>query len=404
MFGYRLPPALLREVTLHAEQAYPASVCGFILGPEEADHLTRVQPLPTEACFPPKNSEDQRVLREAKAAGLLPRVIYHSHCDASASLSPEDHAMLVQSQGAELPNYEQLIVSVRDGKLDDMAGYRYDAGRDAFFELRDVPDTADLILPELRVRAVFPEGRLIPPVGGSLCVCRIAANERAKFQSMAEGRQLCLRESEQRQDFDRLARGYYSPLPGYLREAELRSMRARGRLPEGTPWRYPVVLEVLKRDAQDLEASQVVELVDPDGLGLGLLAITERRKAEDGKIALAGPVYAYPSLVGQDALQVRATLLQKQAKRVLAVPPRLEPVAARADLSEFDVVLAAGELTGALDLLGSVAGATGWIQAAMAQNLGATHICLPGDASLRRAIRDSLEIEPWPSYERQNWG
>lgn len=396
-FGYEAAPAVLAEVVTHAERAYPNVACGLVLGPSDARRLSRVRPIPhlsagKEHSFVTSTLHN-KLTQEATEAGLSPRVLYHSHCDGGAGLSPLDRAQAAGGGGG-WPGLMQLVVSVRRGRFEEMAGYAYDAERDGFSEQRFVREGVS----PLGARSIPDDGRLIPPVGGALRICQLADNELPLVHQLTAGRRVLLRHAQQVQDLDRLARGFYSPVTGFQRELDLRSLRAVGRLPHGPAWRHPVVLEVSAADAAEAQRDAIIELCHPAGHGLAAMAINERRELPGGQVALAGPVFAYPVADGQDAAQIRAALLKRGARRVLAVPPHLAPMAARADLSEFDLVVGTGPLTGALGVFGRLGGGHGWIQAAMAQNLGATHICLPEDASLRRVVRDTLQIQPWPPF------
>ncbi len=92
-------------------------------------------------------------------------------------------------------------------------------------------------------------------------------------------------------DLELLLSGALPPLRGFMSPAEVDSVTAEGRLPDGTPWPVPVTLEVpasaIKPDAVRLL------LQDPEGTPLAVLEITDRLPAIPDLIRLAGPVTAY---------------------------------------------------------------------------------------------------------------
>jgi sulfate adenylyltransferase len=96
-------------------------------------------------------------------------------------------------------------------------------------------------------------------------------------------------------DLELLLTGVFAPLRGYLTPAEVMSVSAHGRLPDGTPWPVPVTLDVpagsIKPDADRLL------LQDPEGTPLAALDITDRLPLDsstdvrpgDGRTEAAGP-------------------------------------------------------------------------------------------------------------------
>jgi sulfate adenylyltransferase len=96
-------------------------------------------------------------------------------------------------------------------------------------------------------------------------------------------------------DLELLLSGAFAPLTGFLGEADLASVRERGRLADGTPWPIPVTLEV-SGSALPHQVSRVA-LADPEGTPLAVLRVAERRKVPASgsgadMVRLAGPVTA----------------------------------------------------------------------------------------------------------------
>lgn len=409
VFDLEITDPIVEAIIAHAERDYPNEACGVVLG--TAQKLVRVTPLANEQdkyhqhdpkafprtakhAFRMNELERMRVLDAASEEGLDERIIYHSHCDVGAYFSPEDRAMAVQD-GIELsPGVVHLVVSVRDGAKADLAAYRYDKERRTFEEHRLGPPSVGL--PDLSRRAMEGKeaARPLPPVGGALTARRIDREEAQRLLPLAEGRRVTIRDEEALQDLRCFAGGHLSPLDGFMRRAEVRSVLELGRLPAGTPWRTPVVLSVTKKSLSfALSSGAIVELVDTAGETLALMAVGDVAESK-GRVELGGPVF----VVGRsedDAAESRARILRAGAKRILAVPPRRADVASNLDLSAFDLVMSAGPVEGADAIPLTTTSRSPWLMAAMAQNQGATHVWIE-EAGARRIIADSLAIQAWP--------
>ncbi|PZS34805.1 MAG: adenylyl-sulfate kinase [Pseudonocardiales bacterium] len=92
----------------------------------------------------------------------------------------------------------------------------------------------------------------------------------------------------ERADLELLLSGAFSPLQGFLDRADTESVRATGRLADGTEWPVPVVLQV----PDELAGAPALTLTDPEGAPLARLAITEAWPAGRGRQFVAGPVAA----------------------------------------------------------------------------------------------------------------
>ncbi|MEQ9497093.1 MAG: Mov34/MPN/PAD-1 family protein [Deltaproteobacteria bacterium] len=406
VFGLELTDPIVEALKAHAVRDYPVEACGVVLG--NGPKLTRVVPMENvqdkyhardpEAfprtgrdAFRMNDLERMRVLDEASEAGLDERIIYHSHCDAGAYFSPEDRAMAVQ-EGIELtPGVVYVVVSVREGVYADLAAYQYDAETKRFVERR--LGEAKTQLPDLSLRTMEGKeaARPLRPVSGALAPRRIDAAEAERLDALAESRTIEIEERQVREDLRCFAGGLYSPLAGFMRRAEVRSVQDLGRLPAGTPWRVPIVLDVHERQLVDgvLEPGAIVRLV-ADGQALAYMAVGDLY-AQNQRRIIGGPVF----VVGGDELaaESRARVLRAGAKRVLAVAKAAD--ADGHDLSSFDLVLVPEPIAGVDQAPLVATERSPWLFAAMAQNQGATHV-LTEDGTLRRLVADSLEVEPWP--------
>lgn len=80
-------------------------------------------------------------------------------------------------------------------------------------------------------------------------------------------RQLC--------DLELLQNGGFSPLRGFLAQADYESVRDRMRLCDGTLWPIPVTLDVSVELAARLSAGSILAMRDPEGVALAALHVEE---------------------------------------------------------------------------------------------------------------------------------
>ncbi len=118
--------------------------------------------------------------------------------------------------------------------------------------------------------------KLIEPYGGALKVGYLPREDVAAAKRRAvecpswdlTRRQLC--------DIKLLLNGGFSPLDGYLTEADYQSVVEDMRLGDGTLWPVPVTLDVAQELADTLEIGQVLALRDPEGFLVALLDISAK--------------------------------------------------------------------------------------------------------------------------------
>lgn len=116
----------------------------------------------------------------------------------------------------------------------------------------------------------------IQPHGGSLVdrVLTGAAAEEARALALAAPR-VTLSEVGLA-DLEMIATGAYSPLTGFLGEADYTRVVNEMRLADGTLWSLPITLPVSESRAEMLREGQPVGLYDPAGALVGLLELRER--------------------------------------------------------------------------------------------------------------------------------
>ncbi|PYS73892.1 MAG: sulfate adenylyltransferase [Acidobacteria bacterium] len=117
--------------------------------------------------------------------------------------------------------------------------------------------------------------KLINPHGGTLVNREIQGSEREELLTKATTLPKVQLSSRQVSDLLMLAIGGYSPLDGFLNEADYTSVRDHMKLVNGVVWPIPVTLAVSTDVADGLKGPSEVSLYDDDHL-LGILHITEK--------------------------------------------------------------------------------------------------------------------------------
>ncbi|EFM11457.1 sulfate adenylyltransferase [Paenibacillus curdlanolyticus YK9] len=113
----------------------------------------------------------------------------------------------------------------------------------------------------------------ILPHGGVL-VNRVAAGaEREALLEEAKSLQQLVINNWTVSDLDLIGVGAFSPLTGFMNEADYRSVVERMRLADGTVWSIPITLAVEPAKAAALAAGQRVALVGEDGVVYAVLSV-----------------------------------------------------------------------------------------------------------------------------------
>lgn len=77
-------------------------------------------------------------------------------------------------------------------------------------------------------------------------------------------------------DIDGIAKGIFSPLTGFMDEAQTRSVLDHMRLRPGVAWTIPILLHVSKEEADPLEAGMRVAIEDDRGELVAILRLSEK--------------------------------------------------------------------------------------------------------------------------------
>lgn len=76
-------------------------------------------------------------------------------------------------------------------------------------------------------------------------------------------------------DLELIATGAFSPIDGFMTQADYESVLDRMRLQDNTLWPIPICLDISKKKATNLEAGQSVALRDPEGFLLAVMHIED---------------------------------------------------------------------------------------------------------------------------------
>lgn len=126
---------------------------------------------------------------------------------------------------------------------------------------------------------------LIPPHGGKLVNLIVDTSRAAALkQAAAKLSRIKLGEREQC-DLELLAVGGFSPLTGFLGEADFHSVCDHMKLADGTVWPAPIICPVDKQLADRIEIGQAVALTDDRDCLLGVLTVREKYRHDKQKEA-----------------------------------------------------------------------------------------------------------------------
>ncbi len=155
----------------------------------------------------------------------------------------------------------------------------------------------------------------IAPHGGIL-INRVASSEQVLHYQSLTLKTLQLSERAF-SDLEMIAIGGFSPLVGFMDEADYTSVVETMRLANGLPWSIPITLPVDQEIAAALELGETIGLLDPQGAWIGVMELTGKytydktREAEkvyrttddqhpgvkviytQGAINLAGPIWLF---------------------------------------------------------------------------------------------------------------
>ena len=126
---------------------------------------------------------------------------------------------------------------------------------------------------------------MIQPHGGKL-VDRVLKGK-AKEEALAKAPRLpkIVIDAELVSDVENIATGVYSPLEGFLGEADFRAVLRASRLASDVAWTIPIVLDVDKGTADGLKTGGEIVLAAEDGRPLAILHLREKYGFDKGETA-----------------------------------------------------------------------------------------------------------------------
>ncbi len=117
--------------------------------------------------------------------------------------------------------------------------------------------------------------KLISPHGGTLINRQVAGEERAQLIAAAPGLPALRLNRRAAADLELIGTGAYSPLEGFLGEADYLSVRDDMRLANGVAWSLPITLSATREQARSLRVGEDVALYQDEHL-LGVLHLAEK--------------------------------------------------------------------------------------------------------------------------------
>ncbi len=181
---------------------------------------------------------------------------------------------------------------------------------------------------------------LIAPHGGKLNQREVTGAAAKALEEKARSLPQLALNSREMADLELLANGGFSPLDGFMTQAQYRSVVDSMHLPDGLPWSIPVTLSVSKEDANRF-AGKEIAMTDGEGRALAVMTVAE--EFEYDKPHEAENVYrttedkhpGVAALYAQDDVLIGGPL-QVFARRTDPTFPeyRLDPAQTRAAFAE----------------------------------------------------------------------
>lgn len=129
---------------------------------------------------------------------------------------------------------------------------------------------------------------LVEPHGGSLVDLMVPENDRETLKQEILSLPSWTLNDRQSCDLELLLNGGFSPLKGFLNQADYESVLDQMRLKNGTLWPMPITLDVTEATAKTLSVGDALVLRDQEGFALAILNIdslwTPDRRQEAEKV------------------------------------------------------------------------------------------------------------------------
>jgi sulfate adenylyltransferase len=180
----------------------------------------------------------------------------------------------------------------------------------------------------------------IAPHGGTLINRQATGDEARALAEKAPSLSSVRLSSRDLSDLELIAVGGFSPLQGFMNQAQYKAVVDGMRLPDGLPWSLPVTLAATKADAAPLKEGQQVALVDEAGEPLAVLDLEEKfsyDKQHEAQQCYRTTEEAHP---GVAAVYAQGDVLLAGKVTVFRLPPgafaehRLTPAQTRVAFAE----------------------------------------------------------------------
>ena len=158
------------------------------------------------------------------------------------------------------------------------------------------------------------------PYGGELVDLLVTGEEREELGRGVADLPTIELDSRTTSDFELLANGGFSPLTGFMGEAEYHSVVENMKLSNGLPWSIPVNLSVSESRAADLTPGVRADLRDEEGFPLGVIDIEDvyrRDKTREAEQVFRTSDEAHP---GVAALYASGDLVLGGSVKALRLP------------------------------------------------------------------------------------
>jgi sulfate adenylyltransferase len=126
---------------------------------------------------------------------------------------------------------------------------------------------------------------MIQPHGGKLIDRILKGDEKGEALEKAKNLPPIKLDAESIRDVENIATGVFSPLEGFMGEADFRSVLSHMRLASDLPWTIPIVLDVEKGVADKLRLGSDVILINEAGDASAVLHLEEKYAYDKEEIA-----------------------------------------------------------------------------------------------------------------------
>ena len=126
----------------------------------------------------------------------------------------------------------------------------------------------------------------IAPHGGTLVNRLVTPQQADLFSDKAPTLPRVSLDERAFSDLVMIAIGGFSPLQGFMDQADYDAVVANMRLANGLPWAIPVTLSVSEAVAEPLREGSLVRLDDPSGRFVGVLELTQKYTYDKGREAI----------------------------------------------------------------------------------------------------------------------